>query len=42
VSDVRSFKQQLHVMPDRGRNDRSPRYFIVHTDAHEFRNGIDP
>jgi hypothetical protein len=29
-------------MPDRGRNDRSPRYFVLHIDAHEFQIGIDP
>jgi len=42
VSDVRSYKQQFDVIPGRGRNDRSPRYFVVHPDPHEFRNGIDP
>jgi hypothetical protein len=42
VSDVRSYKQQFDVMPGSGRNDRSPRYFVVHPDPHEFRNGIDP
>jgi hypothetical protein len=41
VSDVRSFKQQLDVMPATARNDRSPTYFIEHTGRHEFQNGMN-